>query len=129
LIYLDANVLIYAASSDSALGDRARSLLSEALQAKTACTSTLTLDEILWALKKKLGREEAAAAVRNLLDTGLELVAVDRKDIERALPMFDDGMDPRDAIDAAVAISRGCDVIISTDPSFAAVAGIRHQTL
>ncbi len=129
MIYLDANVLIYAAANEKELGEKARRILKAALQDKNACTSTLTIDEVLWTLKKKLGRQEAAVATRNLLDTGIELVAVERTDIERALLFFEGSLDPRDAIHAAVAIRRGCETVVSTDPAFASIAGLKHKTI
>ena len=125
MIYLDANVFIYAATDDGAQGKAAAKALGKAIR-DGSCTASLTADEVLWAISKKLGRDVAAEKVRQLLALDLEVVAVEKRDVEASLAHFEDGMDPRDAIHAAVALRKSCSAIISTDPAFAKVKGIRH---
>ena len=126
MIYLDSNVFIYAATDSGPQGKAAAKVLTKALR-DGACTASLTADEVLWAVTKKLGREVAAEKVRQLLELDLTIAPVDKKDIEAALVQFDAGLDPRDAIHAAVALRAGCTAIASSDPAFAKVKGLRHD--
>ncbi|MHB1261635.1 MAG: type II toxin-antitoxin system VapC family toxin [Thermoplasmatota archaeon] len=125
MIYLDSNVFVYAATDGGPQGKAAAKALIKAIR-EGACTSSLTADEVLWAISKKLGRDVAAAKVRQLLSLDIEVVAVEKRDIEAALAHFELGLDPRDAIHAAVAIRRACSSVLSTDPAFAKVKGLRR---
>lgn len=125
MIYLDSNVFIYAATDSGPQGAAAAKVLTKALR-DGACTASLTADEVLWAITKKLGRKIAADKVRQLLELDLTIASVDKKDIEAALVHFDAGLDPRDAIHAAVALRSGCGSVASSDPAFAKVKGLRH---
>lgn len=125
MIYLDSNVFIYAATDDGAQGKSAAKVLTKALK-DGACTASLTADEVLWAVTKKLGRDVASEKVRQLLDLDLEILPVEKKDVEAALAHFDAGLDPRDAIHAAVALRAGCASLASTDSAFGKVKGLRH---
>lgn len=126
MIYLDANVFVYAATDDGAKGKAAARLLGSSLRAG-ACTASLTIDEVLWAIAKKMGRDEAAGKVRQLLALSLEVVAVEKRDVEAALTHFEAGLDPRDSIHAAVALRMRCSEIASTDEAFAKVKGLKHR--
>lgn len=125
MIYLDANVFVYAATDDGAKGKAAARLLGSSLRAG-ACTASLTLDEVLWAIAKKMGRDAAAGKLRQLLALSLEIIAVEKRDLEAALAHFEAGLDPRDAVHAAVALRMRCSELVSTDDAFARVKGIRH---
>lgn len=124
--YVDANVMVYAHLDSGPLGERARSKLTRTLQAG-ACTSALTLDEVLWAVKRLRGKADALAAARGVLLLDLTVFPVDRRDLESALVHVEGGLDPRDAIHAAVALRRKCKSIVSTDAAFAGVAGLKHD--
>lgn len=125
MIYLDANVFIYAATDEGAQGKAAAKALTKALR-DGACTASLTADEVLWAINKKLGRDLAAEKLRQLLALDLDVVAVEKRDIEASIALFQSGLDPRDAIHAAVALRKSCSSIVSSDPAFGKVKGIRH---
>ncbi|HLE47318.1 MAG TPA: type II toxin-antitoxin system VapC family toxin [Candidatus Thermoplasmatota archaeon] len=127
MIYLDSNVFIYAGTDGGARGRAAASLLAKTIR-DGACTASLTADEVLWAIAKKLGRPVAAEKVRQFLALNLEVVGVEKRDIESALRHFENGLDPRDAIHAAVAIRKGCSAIASSDPAFANLEGLHHLT-
>lgn len=125
MIYVDANVFVYAGTDGGAQGKAAAKALAKAIR-EGACTASLTVDEVLWAIARKLGRDVAAEKARQMLALDLEVVAVERRDIEAALAHFRLGLDPRDAIHAAVAIRKSCDGVLSSDPAFANVSGLRH---
>ena len=53
MLYLDANVFIYATINTEELGEKARFLLGKIQQGEEkAETSALTFDEVFWASKK-----------------------------------------------------------------------------
>lgn len=123
--YLDSNVFIYAATDEGLQGKAAAEVLAKALR-MGACTASLTADEVLWAVAKKLGRAVAADKVRQMLALDMKVASVEKGDIEAALLHFAAGLDPRDAIHAAVALRAGCTTVASTDPAFGKVKGLRH---
>lgn len=125
MIYLDSNVFVYAGSDGGVKGKAAAKVLTASLE-EGACTASLALDEVLWVLSKKRGRKVAALKTRQLLALDLEVLDVGRVDVEAALDLFDAGLDPRDSIHAAVALRAGCRTIVSSDPAFAAVKGLKH---
>ncbi len=60
MIYLDANIFVYAAINNGALGIKCRQLLLDISQDKiSGCTSTLSWNEVVHAIWKKEGREKA----------------------------------------------------------------------
>lgn len=126
MIYLDANVFVYAAVDDGDTGEAAAKALHAALE-EGACTATLTADEVLWTVARFVGRDASRQKVRDLLAMDLTLAAVQRDDIEVALGLHEEGLDPRDAIHAAVALRMGCVRIVSTDADFDKVKGLRRK--
>lgn len=127
--YIDSNVFIYAAIGEGPIGEQARATLRRVLRAG-ACTSALTIDEVLWVMIKQLkDRPTACQKIRELLQLDLVIHPVERRDMDAALEHVEGGLDPRDAIHAAVALRRDCKAIVSSDPDFSDVAGIKHESL
>lgn len=126
--YIDANVFIYAHLDGGDLGDRARAKLTRSIK-DGACTAALTVDEVLWAVQRLKGKTDASAAARMLLRLDLKFFPVELRDVESAIAQFDGGLDPRDAIHAAVAMRRKCKSIVSTHGAFANLVGLKHDHL
>lgn len=124
-VYCDSNLFIFATERPDAKGDAARTELERALQ-DGACTSSLTLDEVLRSLSKTSGRAGACDKVALMLQLDLEVLDVRRVDIEDAIHHVRAGFDPRDAIHAAVALRHKCTSIVSSDPAFRKLKGIKH---
>jgi predicted nucleic acid-binding protein len=60
VLYLDANVFIFAALSTKEYGDKAEAVLNRVqLGEEAAVTSALTLDEVFWMVKRNRGVEKA----------------------------------------------------------------------
>ncbi len=69
MLYLDANIFVYAALNTEDYGDKAETLLQRTAQGEEqAITSVLTFDETLWAVKKHRGIEKALEAGQALLN-------------------------------------------------------------
>ena len=64
MLYLDANVFIYAAINTQEIGEKARTLLQKIQQGdQQGATSALTFDEVFWSIKKR----KPELASRNIL--------------------------------------------------------------
>ena len=131
MLYLDANVFIYATINTEESGKKARALLQKVQQGEEkAATSALTFDEVYWAIKKR-SPESAFEACQALIDfPGLEIIPADREIITLALQIIKkNNLAPRDAIHAASAISNKADLIISTDPHFDKLKELKRKPL
>ncbi|MFQ6061096.1 MAG: type II toxin-antitoxin system VapC family toxin [Thermoplasmata archaeon] len=121
MIYIDSNVLIYAALDPRKKGKWCRSVLRQIESGKQpALTSSLTFDELVYIVRRESGLDESLRIGQAALEmSNLYFVPVDDiillKSIElmRALRLF-----PRDAIHAASATNSGVFVIYSEDKDF-----------
>jgi uncharacterized protein len=132
VLYLDANIFVYAALNTEEYGSRALSLLKKIQQGEEqAITSALTFDESFWAVKKSSGIEKAIEAGEVLLNfPNLDIISTDRELISSALQLTKEcNLNPRNAIHAATAIDKRADVFISTDPHFDKLKRLKRKTL
>ena len=131
VLYLDANIFIYAAINTEELGEKTRSLLEKIQQGEEkAETSALTFDDVYWAIKKH-NLELAFAASEAMLNfPNLEIVSADREIMRCALQIIKKyHLAPRDAIHASTAIAEKADFIVSTDAHFDKVKEIKRKKL
>jgi len=120
MLYLDANIFVYAAINNEENGKKAEALLQKIQQGEEkAKTSALTFDEVFWAVKKhslKLAFEVCEALINF---PNLEIIPADRELAFSALQiMKENNLAPRDAIHAATAIAEKVDCMVSTDAHF-----------
>ena len=120
MLYLDANVFIYAAINTEEIGEKARNLLQKIQQGQEqAATSVLTFDEVFWSIKKRKPElaQETSYALLNF--PNLEIISADRKLALSALKIINEyNLAPRDALHAASAIASKADCVISMDAHF-----------
>jgi predicted nucleic acid-binding protein len=129
---LDSNVFIYAALNAEDYGSKARSLLQRIRQGEEqAETSALTIDEILWTIKKHRNLEDALSAGEAFLNfPNLELTWVTGELVGSALTLVRKyHLNTRDAIHAATAIKEKVDYIVSTDPHFDKIKELKRMSL
>ncbi len=132
LLYLDANVFVYATLNREDIGDRARALLRRVQEGKSqAASSTLTFDELVWAVKRHRSIEDAANAGEAFIGMpGLELIEVSGTLISAALELIRRyKFDPRDSIHAACALFRNAEAIISDDEHFDRLREIQRRPI
>jgi uncharacterized protein len=133
LIYLDANVFVYAALNRKTIGDKARSIIREVQRGKfVAVTSALSFDELVWAVKKQRGETEGALAGEVFLGMPrLTILDVKQELLSSALQLVRAyHLHPRDSIHAASALSTGADYIVSEDRDYDALeAEIRRKPI
>jgi len=120
MIYLDSNVFIAAAIDTGKEGEAARKTLAGLTPDNKGCTSFLTLDEVIWKVRKHRGSQEALRAGRAMLDSpAITFIEVDSKVARDALDIMEKlSFDPRDAIHAASMKAAGCNQIASFDAHF-----------
>ena len=114
-------MFIYACLDADGLGLKSRSLLRRVEGGELeASTSTLTFDEVAWAVKRHRGLDQAASAGEALVNmAGLQLVSVDESIARSSITLMRRySFDPRDSIHAASAIRSGAESIVSTDQHF-----------
>ena len=132
VLYLDANVFIFAALSTKDYGDKAESLLDKVQRGEeNAKTSALTFDEVFWEVKRNRGLEKALETVEAMLYyPNLDIIPADREIILSAMQIIrESNLAPRDAIHAATALAEKVDCIVSTDRHFEKVKELTWKNL
>jgi len=132
VLYLDANVFIFAALNTEDYGDKAEALLERIQQGgEKAVTSALTFDETFWEVKRNRELEKALETGEAMLYfPNLNIIPADREVVLSAIQIIRMyNLAPRDAIHAATAIMEKVDFIVSTDRIFAKVKELKWKSL
>lgn len=133
MLYLDANVFVYPVIHRGPKADAAAALLAGVEAGLEDCaTSTLTIDEVAWALARAAGRDVALNMVELILDLpGLRILPVRDIEARRALQLMRAvrKLAPRDALHAACALQAGIHTIVSDDEDFERVPKLDRRAL
>jgi len=131
VLYLDANIFIYATINTKDLGEKSRSLLKEIQQGEEqAITSALTFDEVFWEIKKHTAELAFEACEAMLNFPNLEIIPADKEVVSSALQVIRAyHLAPRDAIHAATAIAEKADCILSMDNDFDRLKELKRKPL
>lgn len=133
--YLDSNVFIYPViyqTEAQPKAQKAKEILLNIENGKlSACTSTLTWDEVVWVISKTMGRNEGINQGRKLLGfPNLEFVSVDENVLIHAQRLLDKyKLSPRDSIHVATALHKRTKMIVSDDQDFDQVKEIKRNPL
>jgi predicted nucleic acid-binding protein len=127
-MYLDANVFIFAANDSGKKGDAARALLLNIISESNATTSVLTLDEVMWALRKNGRAQDIRTIIESIYAmTAIEIVGVSPSIPMRAMDFMEQNhLRPRDAFHAAIMHEHHIKVMASDDADFDKVPGIKR---
>lgn len=129
MIFLDANIFLYALGADRSLGDPCASVLDRVGRGLLpANINSEVMQECLHVMLRKNRHGEAMRLASRLLEIFPEMLPVTREDMIRAtdfLSQFPD-LECRDAIHAATMLRNGIREIISFDPDFDRIPGIRR---
>jgi uncharacterized protein len=131
VLYLDANVFVYANIDTEPIGQNARELLRQIQRGEEkAKTSALTFDEVFWSIKKR-DLEIAYSACEAMLNfKNLDIIPANRNLALSALKIIRScRLAPRDALHAATAISENVDFLVSSDSHFSRVKEIKWKEL
>lgn len=129
MIYLDANIFIYATLHMKQQAEGCIKILKEVVNGQTeACTSILTWDEYFHSIRKNLGVDYALTESEKLIRfLNLKFIDADINTIIFAQQLIKKyNLKPRDAIHAATAIVNKCDSIISDDSDFDKIKEIKR---
>ena len=130
--YIDTNIFIYAATDNGELGKGARAII-KMLEAGifSGATSTITLSEIMYNIKKRMGKEASINVGQALLRMNNLLVADFDKSIAHAsvYTASEHNLPPQDAIHFATMGGLGIREIITEDKDFGNVKGIKRRSI
>ncbi|MEK6894026.1 MAG: type II toxin-antitoxin system VapC family toxin [Nanoarchaeota archaeon] len=129
MIYLDTNIFIYAIIDETEIGNKCREIIKNHInEKKDASTSCLTWDEVVYGIRKKIGKENSILQGKNLIETqNLVWLKTEETIIFKAQELMENySLKPRDAIHAATAINNGIKEIISDDPDFDKVKELKR---
>jgi predicted nucleic acid-binding protein len=131
--YLDSNVFILVVlgeRSQRAMG-AGRALTKMEAGEFVGYTSTLTWDEVVWAVTKVLGKADGVQAGRKLLNyPGLRFLDVTSSTISKAQAISETlGVAPRDSIHCAAALLKGIGAFVSDDVHFDRVPELKRVRL
>jgi len=131
MLYLDANVFIYASINTEELGKSAEALLAKVQSGEEkGKTSVLTFDEVFWAIKRQSLKLAFQVCQALLNFPNLDIIPVDRELALAALELIKEhNLAPRDALHAATAIAEKADYIVSTDAHFDRVRELKRKQL
>ncbi len=119
-MYLDSNIFIFAAINQDELGQRCREIIKLVDNQKiSAAASYIMVDEVLWVLKKNIGKEDAIKIVKTMLSMPVKWISVDEAVIFETLEIFETtSLDPRDSIHIASMRHVGLTTLVSEDRDF-----------
>jgi uncharacterized protein len=133
--YIDANIFIYPilyAEEQEPKVKQAKKILQRIEHCEIpAYTSTLTWDEVVWVVRKSMGREVAISQGQKLLGfLNLKWIVADENIISQAQGLMNKyNLQPRDSIHVASAINKKIDAIISDDSDIDQVTEIKRIPL
>jgi len=129
-MYVDSNVLILASLDGGRLGTDAGEFLRRVKEGRVnAALSPLVLDEVMWALQKTLGRENADRTVTGIMALPFSWLDIGYGSIRHARRHFRNGLDPRDAFHAGVMNDYSINEIVSEDAHFDMIKEIRRISI
>ena len=129
--YVDANIFIYPIATElsDAKAQASNEILIDIAEGRIdALTSCLTWDEVVWNVRKYLGRDAALRAGRKFLEfPNLKIVAATSGILNTAQKLIEGyGLDPRDAIHLATCMEHGIREIISDDADLDVIKSVRR---
>lgn len=130
-MFLDANIVLYAAGAPHPHREASAELILRAGRGEVRVAADAEmLQEVLHVWARRGRRREGAALVRKTIGVCVETFPVTADDIKKACSFVEsiDGISVRDAVHAAVMLRHGIREIVSVDPDFDRIPGIRRRT-
>ena len=130
-MYLDANFFILLHFDYKDKGEKSRQILEQIIKGKSAVTSVLTLDEVMWVIVKNKQEKE----LRNIIEEIYSIKNLIIKDVSNSIPlkaldiMEENKLKPRDAFHIAIMKELGINTIVSDDKDFDKIQGIKRIKL
>ncbi|ATZ61822.2 MAG: type II toxin-antitoxin system VapC family toxin [Methanosarcinales archaeon Met12] len=126
-VYLDANFFIFSLLDKTEVGEDARMIYQKMVEGKlNTATSSLTFDEMMWALVKANKRHLIKDAVNDIYKTrNLIILPVSISIPLNAIELILKGLNPRDAFHVSCMMENKITTIISDDRDFKAIEDIK----
>ncbi len=127
-MYIDSNIFIFAATDNGKLGENCREVIRLISEQKITCaTSYLTVDEVIWVLKRSVGKDSAIKITKAMLSMPIKWIEIDETIIIKMIDVFEKTThDPRDSIHISSMKVVGLSVILSEDKDFDKAKGIER---
>lgn len=127
-MYFDSNIFIFAAIDRGKLGKDCREIMKLIDKQKiSAAASFIVIDEVLWVLKRNIGKEDAIKIAKTMFSMPIKWVNVDESIILGTLDIFERmALDPRDSIHISSMRNVGLTTMVSEDKDFDKVEGIER---
>jgi len=128
ILYIDSNIFIFAVTDKGKLGKNCRDVIGLISEQKIACAASfLMVDEVVWVLKKNVGKSDAIRIIKTMLSMPIKWIDVDKSVIIRMVDTYESlSLDPRDAIHVSSMKQLGLSVIVSEDADFDKIDGIER---
>ena len=129
-MYIDSNIFIFAAIDKGKLGQNCREIIRLITEQRITCASSfLAIDEVIWILTKKVGKDSAIKIIKAMLSMPIKWIDVDKSVIIKMIDVYEKSMlDPRDAIHISSMKRVGLSIIASQDEDFDKVDGIERMS-
>jgi predicted nucleic acid-binding protein len=113
-------LFIFAGQDSEENGQLAREIIKAVQDGKlSAVTACLTVDEVVWNMSEFVSYDDAIKHGKTLfVIKNLKVLAVTPADILKSFEFMSNGLNPRDAIHAAVAVDNNVTTMITSDPDF-----------
>lgn len=130
MIYLDANIFVYATVFDEKIGRSCADFLRTIKQDNLSVfTSILTWDEYVYTVRKLLGKQASLELGRKFLSLQINFLGSDFSIIDYAQTISETfPLKPRDAIHLATMKKHGISTIITYDQDFSKIKDIKAIT-
>ncbi|MEE9151154.1 MAG: type II toxin-antitoxin system VapC family toxin [Thermoplasmata archaeon] len=127
-MYFDSNIFIFAAIDKGKLGKKCREIMKLIDKQKiSAAASYIVIDEVLWVLKRKIGKDDAIKIAQTMLSMPVKWIRMDESILLETLEIFErTTLDPRDSIHISSMKNVGLTTIVSEDRDFDKVEGIER---
>ena len=127
-MYIDSNVFIFAATDKGKLGRDCREIINLITRQKITCAASfLIVDEVMWILKKSIGKESVVKITKDMLSLPIKLIEIDRSIIIRMMDIYEKTtLDPRDAIHVSPMKEVGLSIMVSEDKDFDNISGVER---
>ncbi|CAD6493067.1 MAG: PIN domain protein [Candidatus Argoarchaeum ethanivorans] len=127
-MYIDSNIFIFAATGKEELGQNCRKIIKLINEQKITCAASfLVIDEVIWILKKEVGKDDAIKITKAMLSMPIKWIEIKKSVIIKMMDTYEKTtLDPRDAIHISSMKEVGLSVIVSEDDDFDKVEGIER---
>lgn len=129
MVFLDANVFLYAAGRDHPLRDPCRRILRAVEEGSLSSnTSVEVVQELLFVLWRRGMAERGVRLARSVMGLFPEALPMGPAEVRGACDLLErqPGLTPRDAVHVVTMQSHGIEMIVSADTHFDSVEGIRR---